>query len=469
MRANRFEHGLAAHDFSEVFSAAMRVVRGDCWSYDRKHASHMQTYEGREWFKREYNAHDYHPAVYDALRIARPHDWHLLLLEFPHKSVTDPNRLAYTVNERHGEADRQTVTTIGKYLTRHFNGILFDHEIRDIVARYTYSGDIYITTDLDEIVRAVIRGPSSCMSKHFDIHCDDGVHRHPYAVYDPSLGWSMAIRKSGEEILGRCLLWTDPDPSGVEDPDAMRVFVRSYKRNPDERSHSGVDESIEAWLKAQGYTKRGGWPDGAKLMRYDVDSGYLMPYIDGDIQTVDPYNQQYMVISDGADMDANNTDGLSGGCRSTCEDCGASIYSEDDEYFVGRGDDRLVCEHCCENDYTYSYGRRGYQYRVHNDSVIEADGEYYDADYLDDNNIVELENGEYTNQDNAVYIESEDAWYHCDDERLCYAEDTERNELMSNCWQCAASDNWYTDETDYVEIDGESYHPDNAPANEPNE
>jgi len=274
----------------------------------------------------------------------------------------------------------------------------------------------------------------------------------------------MAIRKSGEEILGRCLLWTEPDEA-----EPMRVFVRSYKRNPDERSHSGVDESIEAWLKAQGYTKRGGWPDGAKLMRYDVDSGYLMPYIDGDIQTVDPYNQQYMEISDGADIQANNTDGLSGGCRSTCEDCGASIYSEDDEYFVGRGEDRLVCEHCCDNDYTYSYGRRGYQYRVHNDSVIEADGEYYDVDYLDDNNIVELENGEYTNKDNAVYIESENEWYHCDDERLCYAEDTEQNELMSNCWQCHATDDWYTEGIDYIEVDGEKYHPDNAPANEPNE
>lgn len=465
MRANRFEHGLAAMNFSEIFSAAMRVVRGDCFWYDHKHERHVQTYEGREWFQRECNAHDYHPAVLDALRIARPHDWHLLLLEFPHKSVTDPNRLAYTENERKGEADRQTVTTIGKYLTRHFGGILFDHEIRDIVARHTYAGQITITSNLDNMIKAVIIGPSSCMSKRFDICCDDGVHRHPYAVYDPSLGWSMAVRHGDNgEVLGRCLLWTEPDEA-----EPMRVFVRSYKRNPNERSHSGVDESIEAWLKSQGYTKRGGWPSGAKLMRYDVGSGYLMPYIDGDTQSVDPYNQQYMEIGDCADIQANNTDGTAGGCRSTCEDCGANIYSEDDEYFVGRHDDRLVCESCCENDYTYSYGRRGYQYRVHNDSVIEADGEYYDADYLDDNSIVELENGEYTHQDNAVFIESENEWYHCDDERLCYAEDTEQHELMSNCWQCHATDDWYTDAVDYVEIDGETYHPDNAPANEPNE
>ena len=47
MRANRFDHGHEAYNFMEVFDAAMRVVRGDCWYYDRKYESHVQTYEGQ--------------------------------------------------------------------------------------------------------------------------------------------------------------------------------------------------------------------------------------------------------------------------------------------------------------------------------------------------------------------------------------------------------------------------------------
>jgi hypothetical protein len=36
--------------------------------------------------------------------------------------------------------------------------------------------------------------------------------------------------------------------------------------------------------------------------------------------------------------------------------------------------------------------------------------------------------------------------------------------LTENCWMCASTDRWYTDETDYVEIEGEKYHPENVPA-----
>ena len=464
MRANRFDHGLAAMNFSEIFSAAMRVVRGDCFWYDHKHERHVQTYEGREWFQRECNAHGYHPAVNDALRIARPHDWHLLLLEWPHKSVTDPNRLAYTQSERHGEADRQTVTTIGKYLTRHFGGILYDHEIRDIVARHSYSGSIEIVDYLPNMIEAVMNGPSSCMTRHFNIRCDDGEQRHPYAVYDPALGWSMAVRVENGKILGRCLLYTDPETQ-------YKCFVRSYKRNPDERSHSGVDEAIEAYLKSIGFEKRGGWPEDAKLSYYKLSGNsneFLAPYIDGDERQVDIYSDMYLTISPNGEYCCDNTDGRCGAPLCSCEDCGAAIYDEDDQYCVGRGEDTTVCPRCFD-EYTYVYGRRGYQYYVHNNYIVEADGEWYDEDYLDDNNIVELEDGEHTHSDNATFIESADAWYPSDSDEICYAVDTEQYEMRNNCWLCAESGDWYTDAVDHVEVGGEWYHPDHAPESQDNE
>ena len=44
-----------------------------------------------------------------------------------------------------------------------------------------------------------------------------------------------------------------------------------------------------------------------------------------------------------------------------------------------------------------------------------------------------------------------------------HAEDTGRHELKEDCWQCTETGNWYTDNEDYVEIDGDKYHPDDAP------
>ena len=101
--------------------------------------------------------------------------------------------------------------------------------------------------------------------------------------------------------------------------------------------------------------------------------------------------------------------------------------------------------------------------------MVYIDGEYYDINYLRDNDIVELANGEYEHIDNTIYIESADAYYHCDDEDICYAEDTGQHELVEDCWQCEASSKWYTDGTDYVEVDGDKYHPDNAPEVEDDE
>ena len=58
--------------------------------------------------------------------------------------------------------------------------------------------------------------------------------------------------------------------------------------------------------------------------------------------------------------------------------------------------------------------------------------------------------------DDAILIESEDEYYHCDDERICYTVDGE-HELKDNCvllendeycltddaWQCEHSGDWY--------------------------
>ena len=452
--AKRYTSPQQRRDLIENMEIARRIVMGDHHRYNDVTGNYELTYPGRAWFRREVDKYRMHDAIHEMLNEWYPDDWHLLLLEWPHRSASDPNRIAYTPNEKYGEANRQLITTIGKYLTRHFSGVP-DHEIRDVVARHTFDGNIHITRDLDEMVDAVIKGPSSCMSKDFSITGSDGNYHHPYEVYDPAYGWGMAIRKTGSKILSRCL---------VLDHDSRKVFVRSYKRHPDERSHSGVDESLEAWLKAQGYEKYGGWPCGTRLALIELRNrnGIILPYIDGDRDRVHRSHDGKLYIDSNGDYEGNNTDGTADELGRECSCCG-NHANEDDGIWIGRYGDDFVGA-CCSDSYVNAIGRHGDAYYVHEDEAVYAEnGNHYHTDYLSDNNIVEDVDGSYQDIDDVVYIESADAYYPHDDDRICHAKNTSRYELTDDCWQCTESGDWYTDDVDYVEVDGDKYHPDNAP------
>jgi len=403
--------------------------------------------KSRPWFHREYYKHRVHPAIWDALELARPKDWHQLVLEHPYKSETDPTRIAYTQDDRAGEADRQTITTIGKYLRRHFPD-LSDHEIRDIQALHVVNG-VRIVRTTAEMIYHLQRGPRSCM-------VNTSFSTHPYECYDPAHGWAMAVREEGNDTVGRALI-NDSDPDD-------KVFVRSYRKNNDGYSHS--DEQLEAWLKSQGYKKASDW-EGFRLKAIPHRDDWVAPYLDGDVKRAALKNTStgtYFVIDPDGDYEMDSTSGLTREVsENTCEDCGEG-YDQDDGYWVGMHEDRGICERCCSNNYIYAYSRRGDQYYLPEDCVISVGGDYYHTDYLDDNEIVCDVDGEYHTHDDVVFIESEGEYYPCDDDRICCAEDTNEYDLRDNCWQCEGSFNWYTNDcTDYVEIDGNRYHTDHAP------
>jgi hypothetical protein len=86
---------------------------------------------------------------------------------------------------------------------------------------------------------------------------------------------------------------------------------------------------------------------------------------------------------------------------------------------------------------------------------------YYHIDYLDQNSIVELENGDCEHEDNAVCIDGD--WYHVDDENIVRDHNDEFR-LEKDCWRCYANNEWYLhDEIEPVIVDGETYHPDHTP------
>ena len=415
--------------------------------------------DARYWIIREMDSYPVHSVIHAAIKLARPYDWHQLLLEHPHVSQGDRSRIAYTQNEIKGQKNIQTVTSVGKYLNRHFP--LPDHIIRDLVARHGSAARYQFVHTTAEMIYHLHKGPGSCMVWRDDrgIRCSDGVSRHPYEAYDPKHGWHMAVRIEGDETVGRALCMTSPE-------DDKKYYVRTYAR-PSNGGYSETDNGMENWLAEQGYHKRDCWRDGERLAYHETSDHFLAPFLDGGEKrvTIDVGNKCVAVDNDGEYV-CDQT----GGCPTDdsgdyfdCEDCGDRT-DDDDGYWIGRGEDTRVCESCLNNDYTYVYGRRGNQYYVHNDNTVYVDSqsESYDVDYLDDNEIVELNNGEYAPLDEAIEINGD--WYTIDDERVCRFEDTDEYGLTEDGWQCEDSCNWYTDAVDYVEVDGCKYHPDHAPA-----
>jgi hypothetical protein len=345
-------------------------------------------------------------------------------------------------------ADRQVITTVGKYITRHFP-TMPDHEVRNLVALFTAGDSCKFVHTMAEMLHHLVNGPSSCMARDFDVRCDDGVRRHPYQVYDPKYGWHMAVFVRNGVTLGRALCMREGDTG---------YYVRSYRRD-DNYSHS--DERLESWLQAQGYSKQSYWESDTKLAYYEVSGGgILAPYIDGGHQYVDICGN-HLEISSSGEYECNSTSGYAEGSGEECSDCGER-FSDGDGYWVGRYEDNQVCQDCCDNSYYYAYGERGNQYYVHSDNVVHVRDEVYDEDYLGDNEIVRLENGDYALMDDCVCINDE--WYETDDSRVVRCEDDDEYYIEDEgCWQCQESGNWYSDDVESIEVDCKQYHPDHAP------
>jgi hypothetical protein len=282
---------------------------------------------------------------------------------------------------------------------------------------------------------------------------------HPYRTYDPKYGWHMCVHVEDDDTIGRALCNKDGDE---------KFYVRTYRKTS---GYSSNDEQMEQWLAEQGYKKRDGW-GGCFLAYLDGINGcsFLAPYIDGCDQKVDvkyPAGDTVLVISDDGEYECCNTDGTYDDADMTsCESCSDRIR-EGDGYWVGRHEDTIVCNYCLDEYYRNAYGRGGHQYYVHCDDVVyvESQDEYYHDSYLGDNSIIYLENGEYEHEGNAVSIDGE--WSHVDYDRIRTLENGD-TVLEADAYECAEDGKWYSrDDEPPVEVDGDTYHPDNAP--EPDE
>jgi len=371
-------------------------------------------YGTREWHRREQMRNPLHHAIYSLIfEKAAPDLGPVIELcaQWPHVSKTDPTKVAFTQDESKGVADRQTVTNFGRYVRKFYSpAIISDHELRDIAARLK-PDEMRFVTDGAEIYRAVIHGPISCMSKESEWADYD---EHPYRVYDPELGWQLAVRYGPTgDVLGRCWVYDNAKRKG---------FVRSYKKCP-RGGYSHSDEVLEAWLTEQGIEKVRGWHRvNAQIKIIGAGNGQLVaPYLDGESQYVD--EDGYITTESDDTYECCRTDGYSDeqGGGHECAHCGAihrQYTYENEGIHVGWHSDSWVGP-CCDHNYTEVYGRNGDQYYVHDNDAVEVNGEWYHDRYLHDNDIVTITAGEYDGEyahidDTTCDPDTGDVW-HIDD------------------------------------------------------
>jgi hypothetical protein len=409
--------------------------------------------KSRDWHARQQSRHDLHPAVVALMeRGYVPDNWHDLVLQWPHPSKQQPGMLAFTPDEVKARLDRVTVTKPARYLTKHFPSVP-GNIIRDLVAYAADGNSFELLTNTADIVHAVNTGPGSCMRWDDDDYSETG-GKHPYQVYDPALGWGLAIRRNGEgRIDGRALVFEGTDVDG----NPHKCFVRSFKRclcpdtGVEQYSHS--DEALEAWLIGEGYVSNDGWPR-VEVKRIRLNDGYvLMPYLDGSHARIAEYDGNLVIVSSGGTV-ADNTDGtMSLEPIDTCYHCDAEVAQADGVY-LRLHSSRFVCDRCCSNYYITAYSRNQEQDYVHLDRVVEGtDGESYDERYLDDNDMVRLEDGRVAPEDDTFFCPVRDERYHDEDGLVT------QDAGMVHCdytWRDVDGELW-SDNTDSVHINDDAY------------
>lgn len=271
---------------------------------------------------------------------------------------------------------------IGKWLASYYgNGVDFRTAIEDLKA-LNVDPSTYLCTTEQEWYDAYEGGQGSCMTGY---NFEDS----PVRVYAttshglPDNKLRLFIQYTGElfgenfEVIARAIV-------DIENS----TYVRAY------------GNAADAILRANGYGHDSGCLKGKLLARIEhpiYDDAVLMPYLDGDIDGVDEYDDNAFVITAHYDYEAQESDGYIylNDSRCTCEDCGERHDEEDMLEIAGGG---YVCRSCIGDTYVEVIGR----YLVYHNRNCSW-SEYHDA-WVYDDDVVECEVEGIMHDSNTIVV-----------------------------------------------------------------
>jgi len=367
----------------------------------------------------------------------------LFSLHNVHYSIISPMLIAYYPNLEHFRQGREVRTKLGKYLTQFKEQTeLTDLEIKSITEAHTarvqaqqgWEVRFIDSTDSTGWVNIYGQGErfNSCMTNSKSVQ----VYAHEKSVL------KLAYMLEGGLVIARAIVRTQNnwDDTG----DASKGYIRIY---PDANGHA-EGRFLKDTLRNLGYEYQTNL-NGCllKAIPHENEDGvYMAPYIDygnGGDQTGEPENidgKTYIVIGHG-EYDLANTGGWTSNVEKfSCDDCGDEVDEDEIEYVEDA--DRHICNGCLENDYTYAIGRRGDEYYVYSDNAILVGDDYYDVNYLSDNDIYLCEASDnYYHMDDLVntsrgliHQDYAQALDHEDSEGNSYAHENDAHQLSDGTW-----------------------------------
>jgi hypothetical protein len=308
-------------------------------------------------------------------------------------SYSEPGKIRYTPSAEYGKADRQIVTTLGKFLTKHYSDRLSTQDIKawaDHWAGISKPVELQFANTPDEVEHVYTNGPDSCMSG------DDWSGEHPARIWGYCKHTRVAyITNDSEEIIGRCLVREDCDP---------KVYIRIYPED---------NHRMKAALERAGYVRdRCGLRDLRVPAIPHRRRGFLMPYVDG-IELASYDGGKYITLDDCGSLDVHSTSGY---CEDReeerCPRC-STPCSEDELHFSDYHEEHF-CD-SCSDDFVYARTANG-EDSIRLDETVRVGNHYYlnDDDTRERYGLVELSDGEVVKSDDAVCLENDD-WVNTND------------------------------------------------------
>ncbi len=348
----------------------------------------------------------------------------------------DGVNVVYTESDDKRERDIRTIGKLGKFLRRiAFDGVT-DEKIDKLVSAIrskfistTDTGVVKFAITAEDIKRVYMGGPTSCMDSKVWSTLDN---YHPCMSYAYPLDRTEIVPDSGNSIAVAYL--------GDIDHASARA-VADMGRKQYKTVYGGRRDTLISVLRELGYDEDCCFLKGQKLAFHRSHSGGIyLPYLDGCTDDVDIVDDQYLLVIDGGEHQANSAGVIGGPDRTYCSICGEWV-DEDDTTYIERYD-RVVCNGCLEEHYTYAVvevrwsAGNALQVReyVNSDDVIFVDGEAYYEDSAHECGISRCDSCEdWHSNDDMLCLDNDDGFSSVIDDTGWSTEDF----LCSSCYALA--------------------------------